>query len=151
MKRLLVVLSVVCCMSTVGCARDRDVQAVVSAMEHRYGLHHSSIPLFARAFIPAGSPAKGVEFFENQRLPASVSMQELETLATTALGAGWKAFVRVDSKRDREKTLIYAKTEGKQMYLLVITTEADETTVAKLKADGPEAKNWIVDPVHERD
>jgi hypothetical protein len=148
-KRLVAVLIFVCCVAAFSHASDRDVQAVVSALEQRYGLHHTDIPWMAKPFMKSSGLPRDVGLFENQAIPASVSLQELESLASAALGAEWHAFVRVSSRRDNERTLVFAKPEGKHMILLIVSAEAHETTVVKTRLDGTETGKWLNNPENE--
>ena len=149
MKRILVALFIIWMMCVVASAQDRDVQAVVSAIEQRYGLRHRGLPWIAKPFIKTAGAGMSIELFEDQRLPDSASLKELDDLTSGALGGGWRSFIRVDSRRDHERTLIYAKPEGRHMLLLIVAADAHETTVLKMKLGGTETKNWLENPEHE--
>lgn len=154
MKRVAVVFILLCAFSPLVTAADRDVDAVVNAMEEQYGLHHQNVPWIARAFMkPAlwGSGASlSIKLFENQHLPESASLQTLDELIGKALDPSWRPFVRVNSRKDRERTVIYAKGEGKHMLMMIVSAERDETTVLKMKLDTSEARKWVDEPQARR-
>lgn len=150
MKRILLVLLLVCACSAVAAAADGDVDAIVKAFEQQYGLRHKNLPWIARAFMKPALAGSGVsmnvKLFEHQSLPDTASLQAIEDIAGKALDESWRPFVRVCSRRDGERTLIYAKGEGQHLLMLIISSEPDETVVLKMKLKPSEAETWIAEP-----
>jgi len=150
MKRLITVVLLILACSAAATAADRDVDAVVNAIEQQYGMHHTNLPWIARAFIkPAlwGTGAKlNMKLFEGQPLPASTSLQSIEEVTRKALDPSWRPFIQANSTRDHEKTVIYAKGDGKHMFLMIVAADREDTTVVKLKLDTSETRRWMDEP-----
>lgn len=131
-------------------AADSDLNAVVTAIEKTYGLKRTHLPWVARfAAKPAmwGSGARmSFVVFEDQAVPASESSQ-LSELTAKALGPEWRPFVRSESKRQGERTLIYVRPDGKHLLMMIVALERRETSVVKLKLDPDRAEEWIDEPV----
>ena len=143
MKRLLLVLTILGCFPLAVGAVDTAVNAVARAIERTYGMKHSNLPWIARATMKPFLMGSGVStdfvMFEHQHLPASASMQDLQDLTEKALGPEWSPFVRSESRKNGERTLIYVKFEGKHMLMLIVSSERNETTVLKMKLDDSKA------------
>jgi hypothetical protein len=151
MKRpIALLLAILCCCSVLAAAADKDVSAVAKAIEREYGLKHQNLPWIARATMRPLLWGSGVSMsfalFDDQPIPRSVSLQQLDELATKALGPGWNQFVGVESSNDGERTLIYSKIQGKRMHMLIVAAERDETTVLKMKLNASQAMKSFEKP-----
>lgn len=146
MKRIVAALLLILTASAV--AADRDVKAVTKAIEQRYGVKHTSLPLIARMVMkPAmwGS-AGNMDFavFEDVQV-SPVSAVDLDALARKALDSSWNPFVRSHS-RDGETAVIYVRNTGKQMEMMIVSVEPNEAAVVKMRLGPSDMKAWIDDP-----
>jgi hypothetical protein len=147
MKRLLLVLTILGCFPLAVCAVDTAVNAVARAIESSYGMKQTHLPWIARATMKPFMKGSGVSTdfvtFEHQRLPDSASLEQLQELTQKALGPEWSPFVRSESHKNGERTLIFVKFEGKHMLMLIVSAEHNETTVIKLKMDESKAAEML--------
>ncbi len=153
MKRatyLLLFVMAICVVGVSASAADRDVEVVVKAMEARYGIKQTHLPWIASAIIkPAmwGSGAHlGLAIFEDQALPQQTTVEELDQVVRPALGPEWHPVVTVVSKRDGERTVIFARMLKSHMELFIISAERDETSIVKVRLDKDGTQNWVRDP-----
>ncbi|HYG99069.1 MAG TPA: hypothetical protein VD837_08050 [Terriglobales bacterium] len=150
MRRAAVVLAVLVVWSSFALAADSNVAAVVNAIERTYGMKHTHLPWIARAAIKPAMWGSGAsmkfEVFEDQKLPSSVSVEELGKLASTVLGPDWKVFIRASSVRGKERTVIYVKPDGKHLLMMIVAAERDETAVMKLRLNPEQAQKWMDEP-----
>lgn len=147
MKRLLLVLTILGCFPLAVSAVDTAVNAVARAMESSYGMKQTHLPWIARATMKPFLKGSGVStdfvVFEHQRLPASVSLDELQELTQKSIGPEWSPFVRSESHKNGERTLVFVKFEGKHMLMLIVSAERQETAVVKMKVDGSKAADLL--------
>jgi hypothetical protein len=84
---------------------------------------------------PAGVKSIKVKVFENlhtQEGCADLAGTQLNSSLQSSLGPGWSPIIKVYSRRGVEQTFIYAKEEGKDLKLFVVTLDNDQATVARL-------------------
>ncbi len=136
---------------------DRDFNAVVKGIERQYGIRRSHPHLLGFALFfakPAtwGSGVHGLKlavFEDGHRTSRNVSLADLDGIVSQTLGPEWRPFVRVQSRRDHENTVIYARFSGKQMKMLIASAEHDGLTVVQLDMRESAIKRWAADPQDE--
>jgi hypothetical protein len=139
------------CASTMAFAGDNEFRGVVHAIEGRYGVRHTHIPLlgFAMFFVrPEGVSGLKLAVFENFNGPTEPD--DVSRIVENSLGAGWYPFVRVQSKSDAagggETTLIYASPSGGKLRMMIVNVESSEATVVELKLSERAIKQWLKEP-----
>jgi hypothetical protein len=131
---------------------DRDLALVVSHMESEYHVKPTKIPLwgmingFARVARPWKGLGMSLAIFEDQNLQIT-NFDSFETQIQSALGEGWRPFVRVHSRKDGERTVIFVKPHNKKFKLLIIALEPSETTVVKTQVSWKEFGHWVENKV----
>jgi hypothetical protein len=151
MKRLL--LSLALCAALFACALPAhadDFNTTVDRIAGRVGSRPLRIPFLSAIlfFTPARGTHVHLATWDN--VHSVLSLHDLESSMQGALGPEWHPFVRVDSKRDHECTLIYARAVGSEMRLMVITAETSEVTVVQVDVPKNLQEKWMNDAQHQR-
>jgi len=103
---------------------------------------------------PYGVKGMKLALWENQNISAkSKDVSDFPAVARAGLADGWQPMVRVWSHRDGERTVIFAKPDGKNVKLLVATVESDEAVMVQIKIDPDKLSEcidrWSRKDVHE--
>ena len=127
-----------------------EFNTTVDRIAGRVGKRPLKIPFLSALlfFTPARGTHVHLATFED--VHTQLSVRELESSMQGALGPEWHPFVRVDSRRDHESTLIYAKAAGSEMRLMVITAETNEVTVVQVDVPKNLQERWMNDARHQR-
>ncbi len=132
--------------------------SVVKKVESHYGVHRLFPRLIGFALFfakPAtwGSGVGGlkVAVFEAEGRTFNPLISELDEIVQTSIGGEWRPFVRVDSRRNGEATVIYANPRGKKLHMLVATVERGDICVVQMKINQKAFKRWRDDPKSEAD
>ena len=110
---------------------------ILGDLEGRLG-HTMWIPFFGvvRSVVRIGHP-RGVHdlqlaVFEGK---GRVDPQVLDQLMSARAGRGYSPLVRVNSRRERESSFIYARPLGNNIELLVLTNDGDDTVLVRVVVD----------------
>jgi hypothetical protein len=141
----------VLCASTLSFAVDNEFRGVVRAIEGRYGVHHTHIPMlgFAMFFAHPSAGVSGLKLAVFEDFHATATLAEVTSLVESSLGRGWYPFVRVRSNDDNETTLIYASPDEGKMRMMIVNLESSEATVVELKLNDRAIKQWLKEPGEE--
>jgi hypothetical protein len=149
MRRVAVVTALIVIASTFAIAADRDVKSVTRAIEKQYGVKHKGLPLIARIVMKPALWGSGVSMdlamFENLP-PTKANVPELDSVMRNSLGPEWSCFVRAGSRKTGERSVIYVRTEGDKLHMMIVSIEPDEAVVVKLKVKPDEMQKWVDDP-----
>jgi hypothetical protein len=124
--------------SAAGFGADRDFDRLVSAVEARFGVRQTHIPLmgvanmFVKVARPAGAAGFRLAVFEDLKFDADGDGAALDRIMASA-SEGLHPVVRVRSRRDREWTYIYTGEAGKITDMLIATFGAGEATVVEVQ------------------
>ena len=122
-----------------------EFDATVHRISDRIGKRPMRIPFLGAIlfFTPARSGHLRLATFED--VQRRLTLAELESSIGGVLSAEWHPFVKVDSRRDHESTLIYARTNGSSMRLMVINAESNEVTVVQMDVPKKLQGSWLDD------
>ncbi len=122
---------------------DDAFNGAVDRLSERIGKRPMRIPFLGAIlfFTPAHSAHIRLATFED--VHTRLTMAELESSVHDVLGGEWHPFVRVDSRRDHESTVIYAHPCGESMRLMVITADTSEVTVVQLDVPKKLQGSWL--------
>jgi hypothetical protein len=73
--------------------------------------------------------------FENQYLDAGTADSRLDEIVQSAGEHGWQPLVKSYSRHSGQHAFIYAKDEGKDVKLLIVSVEPNEAAVIQVKLD----------------
>ena len=80
---------------------------------------------------------------------ASLTLADLEESLRGTLGGDWRPFVKVDSRKAHECTLIYARASGSDMRLMIINAESNEVNVIEMDLTKKLQEMWLADARRE--
>lgn len=115
---------------------DREFDRLVKAVESRFGVQRTHIPLmgvanfFVKVARPEGAMGFKLAVFEDLKLNADGAA--LDRIMADA-SEGLHPLVRVRSRRDHEWTYIYTGEAGKTTKMLIATFERNEATVIEVQ------------------
>ena len=149
MKRNRVVLFALLVLAAhVAMAKD-DFTEVVQHIESHYHVHRNFRFMmgFAGMMVKV-SHAGGVKtlnaaIFEDQKFQGSGADNEFDEVMRKALKSGWSPVVRTHSRRSGEHTYIYARSDGRDLKILLATVEPSEAVVMEFKVDPKRLEAFI--------
>ena len=128
-------------------ARD-EFDEIVSHIESQYHVRHNHGFLMAVAGLVVNVSHVGVKgmrtaIFDDQQLIGSGSDREFDEVMRKTLKGGWHPVVRHYSRRSGECTYIYARTEGKELKVLVANLEPNEAVVFEARINPKKLEEFM--------
>ncbi len=130
-----------------------EFKAVVKGIEQHYGIRRSHphllgvVMFFAKpATWGSGAHALKLAVFEAEGRDFSGSGADLDRIVADALGPKWQPFVRAQSRKDRESSVIYVSFSGKQMRMVIASAERGEISVVHVKISEDAIRDWMDHP-----
>lgn len=131
-------------------ARADDFGKIVHSIESNYHVHRNYrfVMGFAGLVVKCTGGFAGVRgfkgaLFENQRLFASNPDSSLDDVVQSAGEHGWQPVVKSYSRRHNEHNYIYARQEGKDLKLLIVSVEPSEAVVIQVKINPDKLARFI--------
>jgi hypothetical protein len=127
-----------------------DFTRIVHHIEANYHVHrnHRWAMSFAGLVVKVSHVAGVKSFkgaiFEDQRLENTATDQKLDEIVLRAGESGWQPMVKSFSRRTGEHAFVYAKPEGHDLKLLIVSVEPNEAAVIQVKLD-PDKLNDFLD------
>lgn len=120
-----------------------EFRVTVDRIAQRVGSRPIRIPFLGLflLFTPARGSHLKLATWDN--VPGRLSLEELQSSMAGALSADWHPFVKVDSRRSHESTLIYARACGNDMRLMIVTAESGEVTVVQVDVPKNLQGSWL--------
>ena len=135
-----VLLSFLCAGTmTASAATDDDFGQIVNRMETRYHVRRNYRFLMGLAGMTvrmthiAGARDLKMALFVDQRLEAGGA--GLDEVVLSMGARGWQPLVRSFDRRSGEHTFIYARNQGKNLRVLLVTVEPDEGVVLEVTVE----------------
>lgn len=146
MKRKLVsaaMIATVVLASTLPLAAEDEFHLTVDRIAQRVGSRPMRIPFLGLFlfFTPMRGAHLRLATWDN--VHGRLNLAELESSMAGVLSAEWRPFVKVDSRRDHESTLIYARASGNDMRLMIVTSESGEITVVQVDVPKRLQGSWL--------
>ena len=125
-------------------ARADDFGKIVHSIESNYHVHrnHRWVMGFGGFLVKCTGGFAGVKgfkgaIFENQHLSDSSpdSSLDLDEVVQSADEHGWQPVVKSYSRRRNEHNYIYARQEGKDLKVLIVSVEPSEAVVIQVKVN----------------
>lgn len=120
-------------------ARDKEFGLLVHYVESHYHARRQFRFLMGFASLtvnivrPYGVKGMKLAIWENGKIKDNKDDMDFPAVVKAGLAEGWQPMVRVWSRRDGERTVIFAKPEGKEMKLLVATVDQEDAVVVQVK------------------
>jgi len=131
-------------------ARADDFGKIVHSIESNYHVHrnHSWVMGFAGILVKCTGGFAGVKgfkgaLFENQHLSGSNPDSSLDEVVQSAGEHGWQPIVKSYSRRHNEHNYIYARQEGKDLKVLIVSVEPSEAVVIQVKVNPDKLAKFI--------
>lgn len=127
-----------------------DFTRIVHHIEANYHVHrnHRWAMAFAGLVVKVSHVAGVKSFkgaiFEDQHLENTASDQKLDEIVLRAGESGWQPMVKSFSRRTGEHAFVYAKPDGHDLKLLIVSVEPNEAAVVQIKLD-PDKLNDFLD------
>ena len=131
-------------------AHGDDFGRIVHHIEASYHVHrnHRFLMGFAGLVVKfwhvAGVKNFKAAVFEDQHLLLDEPDRRLDEIVQSAGKHGWQPIVKSYSRHNDEHSYIYARTEGKDLRLLIVSVEPNEAAVLQVKVD-PEKLTRFID------
>jgi len=133
-------------------AEDRAFKAISTHLKTRYKAKRKGIPFmglatFALKLIrPAGVKSIKVAIFEDLDDTGNINHAELNSVIRDSLDQEWQPLVRVYSRRGGQQVFVYAREEGKDIKLLVVTMDQTEAVLARVKLNPGALAKFMENP-----
>jgi len=131
-------------------ARADDFGKIVQSIETNYHVHHNHrwMMAFAGVVVKFAGGFAGVKgfkaaLFEDQHLSGSNPESSLDEVVQSAGEHGWQPIVKSYSRRHNEHNYIYARQEGKNLKLLVVSVEPGEAAVIQVKINPDKLAKFV--------
>jgi hypothetical protein len=122
-----------------GQLRADDFGKIVHQIEANYHVHrsHRFLMGFAGLMVKCSSPLTGLKGFKialfEDHMFAPNPDSNLDEVIQSAGDHGWQSIVKSYSRRTDEHAYIYARQDGKDLKLLVVSVEPGEAAVIQVK------------------
>jgi hypothetical protein len=133
-------------------ARNRGFNAVVQAVCATYHARQNYrfvswlAGIATKVVRPEGVKSLRMAIFEDQDFTPRKSDVEFEEAVQKALQDNWSPIVRVTSRRDGERTSVYARQSGQDIRMVIITLEETEAVVMEVKMNARKFGEMMNDP-----
>lgn len=136
-------------------AKADDFGRIVKVIETEYHVHRnyrflmSLVGVAVKCSHVGGVKVLKAALFENQHLDAAELDSRLDKMVERASASGWRPLVKSVSRHSGEHEYIYAKTQGANLDLLLVSVEPEEAVVAQVKINPAKLTRFINE--HTRD
>ena len=132
-------------------ARDREFHEIVNRVAdayHKRPMRMMGLVSFvARPFMPAGVSGFKLAVFDGVDPALQPNGGDFDGFMQGVAGPSYHPFVRVHSKRDGEQTYIYLREAKDASEMLIVTLDASDAVVLKVRVKPEAMKEWMDDPV----
>lgn len=132
-------------------ADDPEFDAITKYLKQQFNAKRISIPFLglARFFVkivrPAGVKSFKVAIFEDLSFTPGLSHSEMGRVMRSALHPDWQPLVRVRSQ-DGEQMHVFAKVDGENIKLMVLTIDQTDAVVARVKLSPKKLAEFVNNP-----
>ena len=132
-------------------AGDPEFDAITKYLKQQFNARRISIPFlglanfFVKIVRPAGVKSFKVAIFENLNFASTAPNSELGLVLRNALSAQWQPLVRIRSRND-EQIHAYAREDGKDIKLMVVTIDRTDAVVARVKISPQRLAEFVSNP-----
>ena len=132
-------------------ADDPEFDAITQHLKLHYNAKRIHIPFlglanfFVKIIKPAGVKSFKVAIFEDLNFTPGNADSELGQVMRNALSTDWQSVVRARS-RDGEQVYAYAKSDGENIKLMVVTIDRTEAVVARVKISPQKLSEFLNNP-----
>lgn len=132
-------------------AGDREFHEIVDRVAgayHKRPMRMMGLVSFvARPFMPPGVSGLHLAVFDGVNPALPPDSHDFASFMQGVVGPGYHPFVRVRSGREPEQTYIYLHDAKDASDLLIVTMDASDTVVVKVRLKPEAMRDWMDDPV----
>ncbi len=121
-------------------AKPNEFKAVVNHFKNKYHAKQMRIPfvfglvgLGARFYTKGAIKGLKIAIFPDQDLSHAILDRSFDTTLANSFDTNWTPMVRTYSKKDPQRTILYAKEDGKDMQVILASIEKDNGVVVSFK------------------
>jgi hypothetical protein len=131
-------------------AADRDFDALVAAVAHRYDVHATPIPMMSvvslcTRFATHGG-VKDLRVVEFDDFRAALNVSELASLVRDSLGPEWQPFIDEQDKQAGSQSIIFVRQKGVALRMMIADYDHHELDVVSMELSGDALAKWMKDP-----
>ena len=133
-------------------AEDRAFKAISTHLKTRYKAKRRGIPFLGLANFavkivrPAGVKSIKIAIFEELDSSGNVNHAELNAVIRQSLDEEWQPLVRVYSRREGQQVFVYARNEGDDIKLMVVSLQQTDAFIARVKISPATLAKWMEKP-----
>ena len=133
-------------------AEDRAFKAISTHLKTRYKAKRRGIPFLGLANFavkivhPAGVKSIKIAIFEDLDSSGNINHAELNAVIRQSLDEEWQPLVRVYSRREGEQVFVYARNEGDDIKLMVVSLQQTDAFIARVKISPATLAKWMEKP-----
>ena len=132
-------------------ANDKEFDAIAHHLKSHFNAKRRNVPFMGLAKLavgvvrPAGVKSIKIAIFEELKFSGTEDGKTLALAMQNALGQEWQPLVRV-RQRNGEQTYVYARDEGKNIKLMVVSLQPEEAFVARVKISPDALARFVNNP-----
>jgi hypothetical protein len=127
-------------------AGDKDFDAVVGHLKKQYAAKKTEgLPFVAKMALKFAHPA-GLKSFRVtvlEELQGALDNAGLDAVIRDNLTGDWQPIVRIYSRKERQQTYVYLRTDADDAEFFVVAVDDEEATVVKVKLDVDKLADWV--------
>jgi hypothetical protein len=133
-------------------AEDRAFKAITTHLTTRYQAKRKRIPFFGLASFavkivrPAGVKSIKLVMFEELNDAGRGGHTELNAIIRQSLDEQWQPLVRISSRKAGEQMFVYARQEGNDIKLMVVSLQETQAFIARVKLNPETLAKWMEKP-----
>jgi hypothetical protein len=132
-------------------ADDKEFDAIARHLKSHFNAKRRSIPFMGLAKLaikiarPAGVKSIKVAIFEELKYSGGDDGSGMAQAMRQALSQDWQPLVRI-RQRSGEQTYVYARYEGRNIKLMVVSLQPDEAFVARVEISPDALARFVNNP-----
>jgi hypothetical protein len=132
-----------------------DFSNILRRIESEYHVHRnyrfllSVVGTAVKVSKPAGATNLKIAVFEDQNLFGSDPDVRLDEVVHSAAKSDWQPLLKSLSNRTGEHDYIYVQGRSKELKLLIVTVEPDETVVIQVNMKAHKLSDYINDKIKD--
>lgn len=131
-------------------AKPNEFKAVVKHIKTHYKAKQLRIPLVfglvgigARIYTKGAVKGLKLAIFQDQDFSATVKDNSFDGVLKNSLDATWTPMIRFYSRKEAQRTYLYAREDGKDFQILLTALEADSAVVLSVKVNPTQLMRFI--------
>lgn len=140
LARSIVIILILSFVNAIVPAKPNEFKAVVNHFKNKYHAKQMRIPfvfglvgLGARFYTKGAIKGLKIAIFPDQDLSHAIQDRSFDATLANSFDTNWSPMIRMYSKKDPQRTILYAKEDGKDMKVVLASMESDNAVVVSFK------------------